>query len=42
LENIPVASLLAAEDLEVLVCSDDYPLADDPEDLVDYLEGEAG
>ena len=43
LENIPVASLLEAEDLEeVLVCSDDYPLADDPEDLVDYLEGEAG
>jgi len=42
LENVPLTSLLVAEDLEeVLVCSDDYPLADDPDDLVDYLEGEA-
>ena len=41
LENIPLTSLLVAEDLEVLVCLDDYPLVDDPEDLVDYLEGEA-
>ena len=43
LENIPVACLLGDEDLkEVLVCLDDYTLVDDPEDLVDYLEGEAG
>jgi len=43
LENIPLTSLLVVEDLEeVLVRSDDYPLADDPDDLVDYLEGEAG
>ena len=42
LENIPLTSLLAVEDLEeVLVCLDNYPLVDDPEDLVDYLEGEA-
>jgi len=40
LENILVASLLVAEDLEeVLVCLDDYPLADDPEDLVEYWRG---
>ena len=42
LEIILLASLLAAEDLEVLVCLGNYPLADNPEDLVDYLEGEAG
>ena len=42
LENVPLTSLLAAEDLEeVLVHSNDYPFVDDPEDLVDYLEGEA-
>ena len=42
LESMLVASLLAAEDLDkVLVHSDDYPLADDPTDLLDYLEGEA-
>ena len=38
-----MASLLVAEDLdEVLVFSDDSPLGDDPVDLVDYLEEEAG
>jgi len=43
LDSILVASLLAAEDLdEVLVCAYDDPLADDPADLVHYLEGEAG
>jgi len=43
LENILLTSLQVAEELEeVLVCSDDYPLEDDPEDLVDYLEGETG
>ena len=43
LENVLLTPLLAVEDLEeVLVCSNDYPLEDDPEDLVDYLEGEAG
>jgi len=43
LESILVASLLVAEDLdEVLVHLDDYPLVDDPMDLVDYLEGGAG
>jgi len=41
LESVPLASLLAVEDLEVLVHWNDYPLADNPEDLVDYLEGEA-
>src|SRR5882724_6578482 len=41
LENVPLTSLLAVEDLEeVLVGLDDYPLVDDPEDLVDYLGGE--
>jgi len=42
LESILVASLLAAEDLdEVLVCLDNNPLAENPMELVDYLEGEA-
>jgi len=42
LKNVPLTSLLVVEELEeVLVCSDNYPLVDDPEDLVDYLEGEA-
>jgi len=41
LESIPVASLLAAEDLdEVLVHADDYSLVGDPVDLMDYLDGE--
>jgi len=41
LENVPLTSLLAVEDLEeVLVHLDNYPLVDDPDDLVD-LDGEA-
>ena len=42
LENIPVASLLSEDDLDnVVLCSEDYPLVDEPSNLVDYLEGES-
>jgi len=39
LENILLTSLLVAEDLEEVLVHSDDPLADDPEHLVDYLEG---
>src|SRR5882724_8616541 len=43
LKNIPVASLLPEDDLDnVVLHSEDYPLADEPSDLVDYLERESG
>ena len=42
LEKILVASLLSEDDLDnVVLHSEDYPLADEPSDLVDYLEGES-
>jgi len=43
LEKILVASLLSEDDLDnVVLHSEDYPLADEPSDLVDYLERESG